>query len=244
MLDKKYKKIGRYFFIAISLIALIVFVIIFLNFKYSLLNFLVNKNNASNGSIIINKSAVLTNVAGDPLIEKASDFYKKYIRQHDAYVGQGETPVIVFCDFTLPACQQVWSVLAKIRNNQPELLTDKMVLAWKNFLVPTNSNSKLAAEAALCAKEQGKFWQYGDLLFANQENINEKNTIKWALELDLDKEDFEACLSSGKMLESIGYDMEDAEKLYIDGLPYILIGSKRLEKDNFIELEQSLAEIK
>lgn len=243
MLDKKYKNVGRYFFVFISLIVLIVFVIIFLNFKYSLLNFLVNKNN-NKDSEIINKSAVLTGESGDPLIEKAGDFYKKYIRQHNAYVGQGETPVIVFCDFTMPACQQVWLVLAKIRNDQPELLDDKLVLAWKNFLVPTNLNSKLAAEAALCAKEQGKFWQYGDLLFDNQENINERNVVKWALELDLDKEDFETCLSSNKMLESIGYDMEDAEKLYIDGLPYILIGSKRLEKDNFSELEQSLAEIK
>ncbi len=242
MLDKKQKKVGRYFFIAISLMALILFAVIFLNFKYSLLNFLVNKNNNNNSTI--NNSSALTSTAGDPLIEKASDFYKRYIRQHNAYLGQGETPVIVFCDFTLPACQQVWSVLAKIRSDQPELLNDKLVLAWKNFLVSTNINSRLAAEAVLCAKEQGKFWQYGDLLFNNQEKINEKNIFQWASELGLNKENFETCLSSGKMLESIGYDMEDAQKLYIDGLPYVFVGSKRLEKDSFTELEQAVSEIR
>jgi hypothetical protein len=103
-----------------------------------------------------------------------------------------------------------------------------------------NPASQKAAEAALCAHEQGKYWQYRKLLFANQANLDIPALVGYAVNASLNVAPFEKCLASGKMAGSIERDSEEAKKNQLLGSPsYSLNGtplSGALEPEYFEDL--------
>lgn len=80
--------------------------------------------------------------------------------------------------------------------------------------------------AAACANEQGKYWEYGKLLFSDIEDFK-KDTLKaYAQELGLNKTQFEECLSSEKYAQEIRQDYANGIQLGVQGTPsYIINGS-------------------
>ena len=72
----------------------------------------------------------------------------------------------------------------------------KVRIAFKQFPLPFHDKAHLAAEAALAANEQGKFWQMHDKLFANQQALDRPSLEKYAQELGLDMGKFKAALDS------------------------------------------------
>ena len=71
-----------------------------------------------------------------------------------------------------------------------------MQIAFKNQPLPFHDNAQPAAEAALAANEQGKFWEMHDKLFANQQALDRPSLEKYAQELGLDMGKFKAALDS------------------------------------------------
>lgn len=109
--------------------------------------------------------------------------------------------------------------------------------------VPNNKEnpaSQKAAEAALCAHEQGKYWEYRKLLFANQGRLDHPALIGYAADATLNVSAFEQCLAAGKMAASIERDTEEAKKNQLQGSPtYSLNGtplSGALEPEYFNDL--------
>ena len=93
------------------------------------------------------------------------------------------------------------------------------------FLGP---ESQWAAEASECATDQGKFWEYYDLLFArhsgeNQGAFSKDNLKKFAAELKLDTAKFNACLDSGKYTTTIQSDTGFLESLGVQSTPTFLV---------------------
>ena len=92
-----------------------------------------------------------------------------------------------------------------------------------------------AAVAAECAKEQDKYWQYHDELFVNQGVWNKMaitNSTKvfkeFATKLDLNQEQFNSCLDSGKYIGEINMDLSDGRKYGITGTPGFFIGNEKM----------------
>ena len=75
-----------------------------------------------------------------------------------------------------------------------------------------HENALLAAQAAHCALEQGKYWEYRDYLFANQPKQYYDDLISYATELELDEDDFRECLDEGKYKDLV----QDNYKLGLD----------------------------
>jgi protein-disulfide isomerase len=83
--------------------------------------------------------------------------------------------------------------------------------------------AQIAAEASHCAAEQGKFWKYHDLLFANQTKLNAADLIEYAKTLNLDDKQFDSCLKSGKYKATIDKDAQEGADAGVSGTPAFFI---------------------
>jgi protein-disulfide isomerase len=92
------------------------------------------------------------------------------------------------------------------------------------FPLPMHSNAMKAAEAAECAKDQGKFWEMHDKIFENQRALAETDLTKYAEALGLDGKKFKECIDSGKHAEQIKREMAEGQKAGITGTPSFLLG--------------------
>ncbi len=93
--------------------------------------------------------------------------------------------------------------------------------------------SQWAAEASECAADQGRFWEYHDLLYARQKGENQgafrkENLKQFATELGLDAQAFDACLEGGKYTSRVKADTAFARSLGISGTPAFLINGRPL----------------
>jgi protein-disulfide isomerase len=90
-----------------------------------------------------------------------------------------------------------------------------------------------AAQASECAADQGKFWEYHDLLFDKQtgENVGtftKDNLIKYAQELNLDAAKFEPCLNNDETLQRVAGDTQEGGQFGVRGTPTFFINGKPL----------------
>jgi protein-disulfide isomerase len=88
--------------------------------------------------------------------------------------------------------------------------------------------STWAAEAAECAADQNKYWEYHDILFQKQNGENQgafakENLKQWAAEIGLDTEKFDECMDSGKHTELIQSDMSLARQIGVQSTPSFLV---------------------
>ena len=136
--------------------------------------------------------------------------------------GSPQAPVMIveFSDFQCPFCRKVQSTLKKLL----EKYQGQVSLAYRDFpLRGMHSQAELAAEASRCAVEQGKFWEYHDLLFANPDKLNRAGLAGMAQSLGLNEKQFDACLSSGKYTKQIEQDLQDGIRAGVEGTPGIFI---------------------
>jgi protein-disulfide isomerase len=121
--------------------------------------------------------------------------------------GDSKAPVTIveFSDFSCPFCQKAESTI----NGLLAKYQGKVKLGYRDFpLRQLHPQAQLAAEASRCAAEQGKYWEYHDLLFANLDKQGRDDLIKDARTLNLDDKQFDACLSSGRYKPQIEQDIQ------------------------------------
>lgn len=97
-------------------------------------------------------------------------------------------------------------------------------LVYRDFpLTQIHPQALPAALAAECAHEQGKFWEYHDLLFANQAQLDEPSLRDYAAQVGLDTGSFDECLSSQKYLEEVQKDYSDGASYGVSGTPAFFV---------------------
>jgi len=132
--------------------------------------------------------------------------------------------IIEFSDFQCSYClSYVTQTFPQI--DKDYIKTGKVKYFFRNLpLTQGHPNAFRAAEAAHCAAEQGKFWEAHDRFFANQGTLNPNDWPQHAKALGLNTEKFNECLDSGKYDDEINQDIDDAQKVGINGTPAFLIG--------------------
>ena len=100
--------------------------------------------------------------------------------------------IVAFSDFQCPFCSRVVPTLDKIMKEYP----GQVRMYFRHNPLPFHPDAPLAAEAALAAQDQGKFWEMHDKLFTNQQNIKRPDLEKYAGELGLDMGKFKSALDS------------------------------------------------
>ncbi len=115
---------------------------------------------------------------------------------------------------------------------QPYIDSGKVNIVYKHsaFL---GQESVWAAQAAECAADQGKFWEYHDLLFDKQngENVGtftKENLIAYAKELGLDSAKFDPCLQNDETLQRVMSDTNEGRQVGVSGTPTFFINGKPL----------------
>ncbi len=161
--------------------------------------------------------------------------------------GNANAPVTIveFSDFQCPFCRSVQTtlrnVLAKYKG--------RAKLAYRDFpLREIHPQAQTAAEAARCAGDQGKFWEFHDALFADQSKLKEADLGAHAHALGLDEKSFQACLASGKYKPKVDADIQEAIKAGVGGTPAFFINGVFLngaqpqaEFDKIIDNQLALA---
>ena len=136
----------------------------------------------------------------------------------------GSVKIELFSDFQCPFCG---------RSAQPfrELMAkgvdgEKVDLVFKNFPLSFHPDAQLAAQAAMAAKEQGKFWEMHDLMFANQSAIKRDDLLGYAKKLGLNPERFRKDLDSDRIKQAVLRDQTDGTKRGVNGTPTYYIDGK------------------
>lgn len=142
--------------------------------------------------------------------------------------------IIEFSDFQCPFCRSFWGgSLSQIKTQYID--TGKARLVYKQFpLTDIHPGAKVAAEASLCAFEQGKFWEFHDKVFGEQ-GKNGQGTVafsatdikRWAAAISLKSlTDFNKCLDSGKYANKVTSDASYGLSLGVNGTPTFFINGQ------------------
>ena len=145
----------------------------------------------------------------------------------DAALGSANAPVTVveFSDFQCPFCQRVSPTLKQLRSTYG----DKIRIVWKDFpLTAIHPEAFKAAEAGNCAREQGKFWEYHDRLFANQQALQPEALKTHAVAAGLDATKFNACLDSGRYGSRVQEHVTAGTQLGINSTPAVFINGRAI----------------
>lgn len=148
----------------------------------------------------------------------------------DAVKGLDSAPVTIieFSDYQCPFCARFYSeTLSKI--DEKYIQTGKVKMVYRDFPLAFHEYAQKSAEAAECSGEQGKFWEYHDLLFENQAEWSQQGISKfkeYAELLRLDRNRFDKCLDEGEMAEEVKKDLADGTKAGVEGTPAFFINGK------------------
>lgn len=123
--------------------------------------------------------------------------------------------IVEYSDYQCPFCSRFHPTVKAVS----EAYGDKVRWIYRHFPLSFHPEAKPAAEAAECAGEQGKFWEYSDKLFANQSTLGSELYTKLASELGLNTSKFESCLSSDKYLSHIDEDATGGAAAGVSGTP-------------------------
>ena len=145
--------------------------------------------------------------------------------------ANAEIAVVEFSDFQCPFCADAFRDLRELMRTRPDVS-----LVFRHFPLDTSCNSHvsrslhpdacLAACAAECAAQQGRFWEYHDLLFQNHEHLERDNLFRYARETNLDLTTFRACLDQPATRERIGQDVEDGVKVGVTSTPTLFFNGR------------------
>jgi protein-disulfide isomerase len=132
--------------------------------------------------------------------------------------------LVAFSDFQCPFCSRAVPTVRQLETDYP----GKLRIAFKQMPLPFHDHAHLAAEAALAANEQGKFWQMHDKLFANQQALDRPSLEKYASELGLDMGKFKAALDTGKYKDKVDAEAKEGAAVGATGTPTFFINGTRL----------------
>jgi protein-disulfide isomerase len=152
---------------------------------------------------------------------------------------------VEYGDFQCPYCQQFAAGAGRqIKQDYVEEGQVRFVFRHLAFL---GAESQWAAEATECANEQGRFWDYHDKLFEEQgaENsgvFSRENLKRFAAELELDTEQFNQCLDSGKYRSKVQLETAEAGRLGVRSTPSLLVNGRVVENGSNYQVLQAAVE--
>lgn len=144
----------------------------------------------------------------------------------DPWTGTAHAPVTIieFSDFECPYCKRSVPILKELLEKYP----GKLRLVYRDFPGPNHRQALSAAEAAQCAAEQSRFWEYHDTLFARQTPEIGWNFSALADDVGLRRSSFDACMKENRYREEVLKDLGDGLKLGVTSTPTFFINGRPL----------------
>ncbi len=126
--------------------------------------------------------------------------------------------IVEFTDFQCPWCKRSQENVKAVE----QTYGDKVKIVARQFPLQMHPRAFPAAEAALCAKEQGKFWEYRDKLFDKQE-LSDEDLKRYAKEIGLKQKKFEKCVADRKYQPLVQADVTDGQRFGVQGTPTFFV---------------------
>ena len=142
--------------------------------------------------------------------------------------GDANAPVTImsFSDYQCPYCIRSEPVLAEVLSRYPE----QVRLVHRHFpLDSIHPFARQAAEAAMCADEQGKFWEFHDAIFARAGKLQADSFTTIAAELDLDGDALGACIGARRYADFVQQDLDAGRAAGVTGTPAFFINGIALK---------------
>lgn len=188
---------------------------------------------AISGSII----AALESGSGDTARLNPNERYEILTGDNPAF-GPEDAPVTIieFSDFRCGFCGRFAQ-----QTLQP-LLTEyegRVRFVYRDYII-FGQPSYEAALASECADDQGKFWEYHNLVFANQQNISPETLMSFGEELELDMDTFQSCFDDEVHRDAIAADVSYGQSLGLSGTPSFFINGRFVSGAQPIEVFRAI----
>ncbi len=142
--------------------------------------------------------------------------------------GSKSSKVVVqeFSDFQCPFCEKGRRVVNQIKDAYGE----KVRVVFRHYPLPPSMHpeAKGSAMASVCAHEQGKFWEYHDKLFDNQQTLSATAYVGWAKDLGLNVEKFNTCMKDSKTEKVVEADQQEGERVGVNSTPTFFVNGKKV----------------
>ncbi len=150
------------------------------------------------------------------------------MRVEVAAIGPSKGPknapvtIVEFSDFQCPFCTRLIPTVNQVTANYG----DKVQLVFRQFPLNFHQFAQKAAEASLCADEQGKFWEMHDAMFAKQDELSVDKLKERAASLGVKADQFNSCLDSGKFASRVADDLKAGSEAGVSGTPALFINGR------------------
>ncbi len=157
----------------------------------------------------------------------------------DPVYGEDVIQILEFSEFACPYCSAAAGfhaqLIAQFQGQDPSWLPsvpnikknygDKVEVVFKHFIV--HESARKASEASECARDQGKFWDYHDVLFQNQGALDIDSLKKYASDMELDMAEFSKCLDENEKASIVVQDTQFGRSLGVGGTPTFFVGGEK-----------------
>ena len=153
--------------------------------------------------------------------------------------GRADAPVtvVMFCDFQCPHCAEASPVVDQLVS----AYASDLRLVYRHFPIErTHADAGRAAEASMCALEQGRFWDMYHSMLANQGELDLSGLIRQAGDLGLDSPSFARCLQSGSHRVDWRRDQTDGMALGVSATPTFFVNGTLIEGADVSQLDAAI----
>jgi protein-disulfide isomerase len=168
------------------------------------------------------------------LAKKVYTFDLKQTPFKGADPSKAKVVIVEFADFQCPHCARAAKTMREVISD-----SDQVTVYFKQYPLKMHEHARAAAQAALAAHRQGKFWEMHDALMENQETISPDNIQAWAKSLDLDMARLAADMASPDIDAIINADVLAGDDADLTGTPTIFVNGVRFD-GSLEELEEAV----
>lgn len=152
--------------------------------------------------------------------------------------GPADAAVVIveFSDYQCPYCRRVEATLNELLERYP----NEVRWEYRHYPLPNHPAARPAAEAAVCAQAQGKFWPYHEKLFSQPVRLDTAGLREYAEQVGLDLAQFEACQQAPATRERVAADLKAGENAGARGTPAFFVNGIYLSGSRPIEQFEEL----
>lgn len=167
------------------------------------------------------------------------------VGEGDHSIGPADAPVtlVEYGDFECPHCRAAHPIVKSVI----ERMGDRLRFVYRHFpITSTHPHAQHAAEAAEAAGAQGEFWAMHDLIFKNQEALEDDDLISYAEKIGIDASRVATALAEGTHEDKVRKDFRSGVRSGVNGTPTFFINGARFDgswhdEDGFVEALEAAA---
>ena len=167
------------------------------------------------------------------------------VSERDHASGDPHAPVtlVEYGDYECPHCGHAYPIVKSIQHR----LGKKLRFVFRNFpLAESHPHARHAAEAAEAAADQGRFWEMHDLLYENQDRLEDEDLVGYAKQLKLDAQRVASALEDGTYTARVREDFRGGVRSGVNGTPTFFVNGRRYDgawpdEDGFVRALERVA---